>query len=106
MYSANGAQRNNSNASKMHHIRNSTGDDHMAALCHQVGQTALPAGALQLQDLHSFQEENIAFELASALHVEDEVIPNAAKLDLALEFLVAQALSADGVVESVPYDSL
>lgn len=69
-------------------------------------QTTLPPVALQLHHLDSLQEENVALKLASALNVEDEVVPNTAQLDLALELLVTQALTADSIVESILDNSL
>jgi len=69
-------------------------------------QTTLPPGALQLHHLHSLQEENVALKLASALNVEDEVVSDTSQLDFALELLVAQALAANSVIESILDNSL
>lgn len=70
-------------------------------LAHKVRQAALPSCAFQLQHLDALQEEGVAFELANTLDVEDEVVADATELDLALELLVSQTLSADGILEGI-----
>lgn len=70
-------------------------------LAHKVRQAPLPSCAFQLQDLDTLQEEGIAFELANTLDVKDEVVADATELDLALELLVSQTLSADGILEGI-----
>ena len=71
------------------------------SLPHEIRQASLPPRTFQLEHLDTFEEKIITFKLTSAFNVEDEVIANAAQLDLALEFLVSQALSADGVLEGI-----
>lgn len=75
-------------------------------LPHEISQASLPARTFQLQDLDAFEEEDVAVELAGALNIEDEVVAYPTELHLALEFLVSQTFSADGVVEGVTDDSL
>ena len=48
-----------------------------------------------------FEEDGIALPLPRALHQVDEVVPPSAELDLVLELVMAQALSADGVAHGV-----
>lgn len=55
--------------------------------------------------LDRLEEQLVAVPLAGALYREDEVIPSAAELDLALELGVAQTLAADGVLHGVLDDS-
>ena len=47
------------------------------------------------------EEDGIALPLSRALHQVDEMVPPSAELDLVLELVVAQALSADGVAHGV-----
>lgn len=48
-----------------------------------------------------FEEDGVAFPLPRALHEVNEVIPPSAQLDLVLELVMAQALSANGVTHGV-----
>lgn len=62
--------------------------------------------ALGLEEPDGLEEHLVAVPLAGALDGEDEVVPPAAQLDLALELGVPEALPADRVAHGVDDDGL
>lgn len=73
---------------------------------YHVDNLLLQLLALELEVLHRLHEQLVAVPLACALNGKDEVVPPAAKLDLALKLGVPQALPADGILHRILDDSL
>lgn len=71
-----------------------------------VNDLLLELLALELQMLNRLEEQLVAIPLSCALYREDKVIRSATKLDLAVEFRMAQAFPANGILHGVHDNSL
>lgn len=91
---------------EMHAKEQNPGVNSIVELPRKIRKTLLPPRTLELEHLDALQEENVTVELASALDIEDKMVPHAAQLHLILELLVSQTLSANRVFEGIADDGL